>query len=379
MKQASPLSERRMLRSDRFWQETAPYLRLVGGSMPGIVLIGLVMLALYGYFVQHVPAHFPVIGVCAVVLTYGVSTVSIRTYMVQADLIYLMPMEARIGEYLRSCLQNGTLMQLLKAVLFSVAVWPLYQTALSETFSGISFPMLLIAMSLLKLLQIYSWWRETYLRYSTTRKLFAFVRMLIAFLGFYVGLSGHLALALLLISLAMIANLLMLQVPERHARASWERWIELERRRRASWRSILKQFVDVPEERTEVSANPAARFASRIALRRENAFDYLYFLIWCRSPLFGMTVRLSAIAVVILLIVDGVWMKAGIYALFAYLSYLQLAEMARKVQDIAAVTVFAFPLSEHKQRRSARKLAQIIGSVHLFLMLIAAFVIPLLR
>lgn len=342
-------------RSAKFWRSIGPYLRLAGGSLPGLVFLGLIGLWMYNRLIDGLPDSFPAILACSLVLAYSIGSVWVRTFLEPADLIYLLPFESRMRGYFRSCFKSGIRLQTAKVAAFWLLLWPLY--SLSAISEQKSFYIVLAILIGIKWLGIYFWWIEIHIRNRSVQGAYSIIRLLLVFGFVYITLSIETAMAILFIGISSIAFVLLLRIPSTLG-VAWERLIRLERRRISQWRTVLSQFAELSNERPDVRANLLARLARIIPFRKSNAYRYLYFLIWCRSPIFGLTVRLTAVGSLLCLTADNVWLKSGLGLLFAIGLRLQLLELIRyRLPDDNG---FVFPIDEALKAASARFIAGLI-------------------
>jgi ABC-2 type transport system permease protein len=88
--------------------------------------------------------------------------------------------------------------------------------------------------------------------------------------------------------------------------------------------------VDVQELPNRVKSRKAlSRLANLVPFRKESAFRYLYALTLLRSELFGITMRLTFVALAILLVVGSPLLFAGVYGLFQMITNVQLSALDR--------------------------------------------------
>jgi ABC-2 type transport system permease protein len=336
-------------RADRFWRRIMPELRLFGNYLPGFFLAGLVALFLYDRLIgQMEPAPW-LPAACALPVTAAAAWVRVRTWLQPADPVFLMPAEPGMGGYVRRVMRAAWPGQLLAAAGTALAVWPLFRVQGIMTFGA--YGAVILALLVLKTANMLLWWREQQMADGRIRAVFAFARWTGSFLSVLAGLL-HGAVFLLMLAAFLAAVSLIGDRGVARFGFNWERMVALEQRALASWRRFLGQFTETETEGVAARPNPLARLAGFIRHAPENAGHYLYLLVWLRSPLFGITLRLTATGAAIAAAIGDVWLKAGIGALFAAALHVQLKELGR--DEGTAERGHLLPLSEESRRKAAR-------------------------
>lgn len=350
-------------RATRFWRRIAPDFRLAGNYLPGFLFFGMAALVLYVRLAERLAPGPWLPPACALPLAAAVARVRVRTWLQPADRLFLMPAEAALAGYFRRVLLAAWPGQLAVAGATGVAAWPLVRVQGDMPFA--SYGAVIAGLLLLKSANLPMWWREQQLADGRIRRLAALLRGLATWGAIWLGLAHGAAAQLCAGGLLYAALALVFRSAARHP-LHWERLIALEERMLASWRRFLGQFVDAEEGKAAGRDHPLARLAGRAWLAPGQAYRYAYALIWLRSPLFGMTLRLTATGTVLAALADGLALKAGIAALFAVLLRIQLRELGRG--EGAAMRELLLPLPEENRRKAARDIgraAWVAGAVML--------------
>jgi ABC-2 type transport system permease protein len=354
-------------RADRFWRRIMPELRLFGHYLPGFFLVGLVALFLYDRLIEQLQPAPWLPAMCALPVTASVAWVRVRTWLQPADPVFVMPAESAMGGYVRQVILAAWPGQLLAAAGTALAVWPLFRVQGVMTFGA--YGAVIFALLVLKTANMLLWWREQQMAHGRIRAVFALLRWAGTFLSVLAGLL--LGAAVLLICAAFLVSVL-LTGGRRVVRfaLNWERMIALERRALAAWRRFLGQFAATETDGGAARPNPFARLAGFIRHAPENAGHYLYLLVWLRSPLFGITLRLTAIGTAIAAAVGDAWLKAGIGVLFAAALHVQLKELGR--DEGAVEREHLLPLPEAGRKKAARDVRAIVWFVGTLLLAVPA-------
>ncbi|WP_165822345.1 ABC transporter permease [Paenibacillus montanisoli] len=335
-------------RSSDFWRRSAvPYFRYIAQSgLPGvIVMLLLAGMAGYGMLLRNMPEHFPITLVGVAVLTPIICWSPLRTWLREADIVFLVPREAEMPAYLRRSFRyNG--MACAAAVLLLCGIYiPLYLAANGRT----SAVLIVCAALLLKALQLGSAWRERQLVHAGTRRSMRLLRWAATAVG--VASLLHTELWKTAIYLAVVIGLFAL-LYKRLPRypIPWLQLIEEERRTRRRYTVFFGAFTDVPTEAAPVKPRRYLSWmASRIRYRKEHAFIYLYAFTLIRTELGGILIRLTGLGVFtgFLSAHSGLWSgwgAAGVCLLFVWLSGIQLSALAQAHRH--SVWRHVYPLPE---------------------------------
>lgn len=338
-------------RAARYWGKLLPELRVAGNYLPGFFVMGLTVLFLYNRLLDGLTPGPWILPVAAFTLALFLVPVRVRTYAEQADKVFLSATEGEMARVYRRALAAAWPVQLFWVAAAGFAVWPLFR--LLGTMEIAAYLGFIIALLVLKTVHMALWWQEQQMAGGRVRRLFAGLRFLAGCAAIAAGLWQGAAWALLIGGVTGLLLVAGYRIPGRHL-LNWERLIELERRARKGWRRFLGQMTDADDSREEAWQNPLARLARHMAFGPNQTFRYLYVLIWLRSSLFGMCVRLVAAGSVLAAFAGDVWLRAGIGVLFAAALHLQLKELQHWGR--AAEQEYLLPLPEQNRLDAVRQL-----------------------
>ncbi|WP_238323141.1 ABC transporter permease, partial [Gorillibacterium massiliense] len=137
------------------------------------LLIGALLAGLYGYArsLDKIPADFPYLWIGVPVLAAVVAASPIRTYLQDADRVFLLPAEARIGGYFRLALRSALTRQAVLALVALTALWPMYRHVEGTDATG--YPWLAVLVVLAKAAAVLAAWHERRLLAPAHRRLAA--------------------------------------------------------------------------------------------------------------------------------------------------------------------------------------------------------------
>jgi ABC-2 type transport system permease protein len=357
-------------RAALFLKEIRPYLHYATQSASMAALIGFLLFAIgYRLFLQSVTPDFPWRLLCALVMLPVLAGGRIRTYLQEADTLFLLPQEQGMKSYLKAALSRASILQTAAAAAVWLIVWPLYYKLSGG--GGWMFLLLLLAWLLYKQVTLHGRWKELQLRERRTRYGFSLIRWTFSFAAVYGVFALQPAAGILLLALLALAYLGLLSLPSRLP-VNWQLLIELELQHKASIYRVLNWFVDVPSVQGKARnvrwLDRIARFA---AFRPTGAYTYLYTLVWLRSELFGITVRLTIIGMLLTASLSGGLAAAGAYAAFALFSALQLADLKRYYHE--HLWPHIYPVGIEQQKRSISRVRVRIHLAVLILLALPAF------
>ncbi len=143
--------------TDRLWNKrTSDFLLeirpFIGYALQSaaLLIVLLILAGAYFYtrFLSEAPPDFPFRELAALVLLPFLALSPIRTYLKEADLIYMVPMETEMSAYMQKATARAFRIQTLALLAVWTAVWPMY--ALSAGGDGKSFVVILLVLAALK-------------------------------------------------------------------------------------------------------------------------------------------------------------------------------------------------------------------------------------
>jgi ABC-2 type transport system permease protein len=314
-------------------------------GVPGVtIMLLLAGAAGYIWLLQHMPAVFPFTLIGAAALTPIVCWSPLRTWLREADIVFLVPREAEMNVYLRrSFLYNGIAGVIAAAVVCLIFI-PLYLHGPGQ----LAAPLLLAAVVLLKLLSSAAAWRERQLAWRGMRRGVRMLRWAVT----AVGIAALLQTAPWLASLYLIAAaglLALLYSRLQRYPLPWLTLIAEETRTRRRYAVFFSAFIDVPAESSQVAPRRYASWlAARIRYDKPNAFVYLYAYTLIRTELGGILLRLTVFGMFAgwLSAYSALWSgwgAAGVCLLFVWFVGVQLGSLAQSHRHSVWRHVYPLP------------------------------------
>lgn len=331
-------------RKSSFWSKVLPFVPYIFQS--GVAVLFLLLLiafsAWYTAFLQNLPPGLPVLWILLILL--GPLTVysSFRTYMQPADVIFLLPQETGMRQYLKPAFRNGIVYKLIGLYILLLMVWPLYIRSDHE----VRHPLWLIVLVLfvLKLLSAYGAWQELRISTSRARMGYRLLRWSFLWLMLAAWLWQPAWKSALFTVLVGINYVLALRFPMKH-NVPWENLIASEKSGAARVMLLLGWFVDVPAEGQKVIRRRwLSAIGNRISWSRAGAYRYLLTKTFIRSELLGIIARLTLLGMLIVGWNGQTWLGAAIYLFFIFLAGTQLSALRHVHSDTPADAYYPIPV-----------------------------------
>ncbi|WP_055109190.1 ABC transporter permease [Paenibacillus ihumii] len=335
--------ELRTLRSRRkssFWGQIIPYLPYVFQSGVAVVLLILciVFSAWYTSFLQALPPDLPIRWIMLLLL--GPLTVysGFRTYVQPADVIFLLPQESKMKQYLSPAYFSGVIYKLLGLYLVTIVAWPMYIRTGEAT---VPLWAMLLVLLLLKVLSAYGAWQELRIATSRARNGYRLLRwcFILLMLAAWIWLPDW--WKSLLFMLLLSANyILALRFPMKHA-VPWDSLIANEKAGAARTMMILGWFVEIPAEGQKVVRRRWLSMAgNRIPWKQGTSYRYLLTKTFVRSELLGIITRLGLLGMLVLYWTGDSWLGAAVYVFFLFMIGTQLSTLRYVHRDSPAASYY---------------------------------------
>lgn len=281
----------------------------------------------YGKALEGLPETFPYALAATCWLLPFVAASPIRTLLREADLVFLLPLEAKMGAYFRRALLYSFATQSFAAVFAVSASMPLYRHGFADKAEPY---LVVLALALaLKFANLLGAWTEGAIVRGGHRLLFRSARWLAdAVIVYALYRYGGVTAALLM--LAVFAAMGAWARSMRRVRVNWPYLRMKEAGHNTTLLLFFNWFVDVQHLPNRVKTRKLwSRLANLVPFRRRDTYRYLYVLTLLRSELFGMVARLTLVALAILSFLNSPLLFAGVYMLFQLVTNVQLSALGR--------------------------------------------------
>jgi ABC-2 type transport system permease protein len=356
-----------------FYREASRYWSLIASSGLLFTLSILVILGViyYNDFLAWIPVWVPIPEILAILLGFMVTKGSHRTFLKEADLLFLIPLEKKMDVYFQKTQAYNLTVQCVAVFIVLVILSPLYSNKIPVENQNLWFYFLIPL--LLKGWNLHLSWIIQ--RIQDDNKVFyhAIFRFMFNFLFLLWFFKSGSVIFLIGFSVAVI----LFYVYERRARENhayhWLRLLDMERSLQSRFYSFVNFFVDVPHLQSKVKKRAwISGITKWLPFHSSQAYRYLYLKTFLRAnEYFGIYVRLTIIGAFVVYWIPDVYTKGVTYLLFLFLTGIQIRSVwghhARQFwQSI-------FPLPAQRQKDAFIWL-------HFYLLFLQAFllVVPLL-
>jgi ABC-2 type transport system permease protein len=284
----------------------------------------------YNQWLSQLPLTFPYEWVMGIILGIVITASSIRSFLKEPDLVFLLPIEHKMKDYFRQGIIYSFVMHSITLLVTFLVLVPMLQQFTETSFQKLI--VLFFIMVVLKGWNLFLSWRmlhnfdhqSTWLDYSI-RLSFTTVFLVLLFAG-----APFIYLCVLIV--IGVAWALAFLNMTRGKSVKWELLINEEIKLMNRFYRMANLFVDVPHLRSEVKPRKWLDWVTAsIPLKKENLFDFLYIKTFIRSgEYFGLYVRLLIIAGFIIAGVHFEYAALIIVPFFIYISGLQLLGMFKQ-------------------------------------------------
>jgi Predicted ABC-type exoprotein transport system, permease component len=307
-------------RRNAHFQRALRYWNLIGKNS-GLMFFLYAMVIISGFYyrrwLESLPQNFPGVLLVSVILALVAVRSPIRTFLVKADAVFLLPVEAELLSYFRSSRLYSFSFQGITLVLIQIICWPLYQYTAGR--NGV--PFLLVAATVLavKAWNIDSHWQEQFIRDTKPLKV---IRSGLSFLLIYGAAGGLPAVSTFICAGIMFAvSVLLFHRQASYGLLDWSRLIDMDNRQELQFLRFVNLFTDVPRLRHAVhSRRLISAFFPIRALHSDRIYPQLFIKTWIRSDdYFAQYLRLTVIGMLACYFLNN-----GIYTGFVVVSVIYL-------------------------------------------------------
>ncbi|WP_318615595.1 ABC transporter permease [Sporosarcina sp. YIM B06819] len=333
-------------RVKEFYSEIIRYFSVITMSVVySFIIFGAVFLYYYTNFVKWMPSSFPTELLAALVVTSFFLTTGIRTFLKQADVIFLMPAEARLSTYFRKSMVYSACIHAVQLIILLMILSPLIRL------NGIAMIMFPLAFSGLLLLNIRLIWVEQWLVNSFQ----LFTHRMIRFLLFVTILYLLFVDAWLIAgSLILVNSVLWFYVVNKKTTAvQWNFLILREEKTLEKVYKFIHLYIDVPH--LTYSFKPRRQLGwsvkRAISYQQSSAYTYLFAHLFVRlNEFYYLYVRLTIIGCTMIYFVPTYgWLI--IFPILFFTGY-QLLPLKHTLNDYS----HTYPISTAMMKKSFKTL-----------------------
>ncbi|MDQ7725011.1 ABC transporter permease [Bacillus halotolerans] len=354
-------------------KETRMYMKYMLNDHLVIVLIFFIAGAAswYSKWIRDIPAHFPSFWVMAVLFSLVLTGSYVRTLLKEADLVFLLPLEAKMEPYLRQAFVYSYVSQLFPLIALSLVAMPLY-FAVTPGASLVSYAAVFVQLLLLKAWNQALEWRMTFQNDRSMKQMDLVIRFAANTLVLYFVFQSVYVYALV-IYIIMAALYLYVSSAAKGKTFKWESHIEYELRRKQRFYRIANLFTDVPHLKKQAKRRAYLDFLLRfVPFEQRKTFAYMFARAFLRSSDYlGIQVRLTVIFALIMMYASATPIIAGILTVFTvFITGIQLLPLFGHFDHLALQELY--PVKKEAKLKSYFSLLKTALSVQALLMAAAS-------
>ena len=344
--------DERLLWKERFGRtskELSRYLRYIFNGHLVIVFVFLIGTAAYYYqeWLKTLPETFPSAIIMSICMAFLVTYSPIYTFMSEADRIFLLPLETKLGGYFRKSFWISFSMQVYLLLIGLAVFMPMYAAVNQGNFK--SFFPFLIAILIVKVLNLFIRWHVQYYGEKNVLSMDTLIRFMVNLVFLYL-LFSNAALYLIIAAAVILFGLSVYYKQQTKEKGlKWEYLIDQDERRMTSFYRLANLFTDVPKLKNQVKRRKwLDSLLVQIPFQQDQAFTYLFMRTFLRSgDYWGLFVRLTVIgAGAIYFLTFGIG-QVIMAVLFIYLTGFQLLPLWKHHQYHSMLELY--PLSESRK------------------------------
>lgn len=355
-------------------KELGKYLRYIFNGHIVIVFIFLVGAAAYYYqaWVNTLTSEFPVAFIMAVFLALLVTHSPIYTLLKDADRIFLLPLEDKLGPYFSRSVLFSFFIQLY-GLLFGLAVlMPMYAALNAGNFTV--FFLFLVVVSVLKTANLFIRWQVQYYVEISVHRIDSVIRYFVNGVFLYLLFEGASYWLLLPLVLIYVLLYVFYSYQTKEKGLKWEFLVRQHERRMMSFYRLANMFTDVPMLRNSVKRRKWLDFLGGfVSFNKENVYTYLYVKTFVRGgEYFGLFVRLTIIGAIGIYLLPTSYVQLVFVILFLFLTGFQLFPLWKHHQS--KTTMMLYPVRENVKERSFQRILLVLLCIQTLLLSVAIFI-----
>lgn len=354
-------------------KELSRYLRYIFNGHLVIVFLFLLGTAAYYYqeYVKTLTPDFPAALIMAVIIGVFLTYSPIYTFLLEADRIFLLPLESKLSGYFKKSLAVSFFLQLYLLLMVLAVFMPMYVQVYHGEFK--SFFTFLLIIAVMKVWNLLIRWHVQFFVQATVHLLDSFIRYgLNALFLYFLFMNSFVLMTIVIVIMIILYVYWWKQTIEKGLK--WEYLIDQEEKRMTSFYRIANLFTDVPKLKDRVKRRKWLDWLlGRVSFRSEDTYLFLYTRAFIRAgDYFGLVIRLTAIGAGAIYLVSFGLGQILFILLFLYLTGFQLLPLANHHQN--KVWISLYPIEDQWKEKAFRKL--LLG-ILLFESVILSFVLLL--
>lgn len=338
-------------RLDSYYGELRKYLRyMLNDHLLFVLVFGLgALLYYYSGWVKTLDDSFPAPLLMAVTLGALLAWSPVYTFLMRADTIFLLPLEEKMNSYFQKAIRTSFFSQIYLLIAGMAFFMPMYAQVKEE--SAQSFLLCLFVLLGLKIWNLHIRWYVLKQQERESHRVDLVIRLILNGVLLYFLFSSSNLLFVAAVAVIMIGYFLYFKKAAERLTLKWETLVDLEEKRMAAFYRLANLFTDVPHLKGTVKRrqwlDPLLR---KLPFSQTSTYAFLFRRTFVRmSEYFGLYVRLTVIAALVIGFSDQAILQLIIALLFIYLTGFQLLPMIRRHEMKIWVSLYPVPTAEKRK------------------------------
>ncbi|MEK5038283.1 ABC transporter permease [Sporosarcina sp. FSL K6-3457] len=328
-------------RLKEYYSEIIRYFSIITMSVVySLIIFGAVFLYYYIKFLQWIPVSFPTELIAALVIALFFLTTGIRTFLKQADVIFLMPAEARLSPYFRKSM-------IYSASIHAMQLGPLLM--ITSPMFHLNTTVMIISLGLI-ILNIRLIWVEQWLATPLQLVIHKVIRFLLFSTILYLLFVGSWLIAGSLLMITLV--LWFYVINDKTTGVNWDFLIHREEKVLEKIYKFIHLYIDVPQLTYAFKPRMLLSWIIKrvIFYQQASAYTYLFAHLFVRyNEFYYLYIRLTIIGCTIIYFVPTYgWL---IIFPILFFTYYQLLPLQHSLNDHS----HTYPISTTMKNKSFKK------------------------
>ncbi|WP_203364147.1 ABC transporter permease [Bacillus sp. REN10] len=348
-------------RLQSYYGELRKYLRyMLNDHLLFVLVFGLgALLYYYSGWVKTLDETFPAPIIMAVTLGGLLAWSPVYTFLMRADTVFLLPLEEKMNGYFQKAIRTSFFSQIYVLIAALAFFMPMY--AQVKGGSAQSFFLGLLVLLALKLWNLHVRWYVLKQQERESHWSDLAIRFILNGVLLYFLFSSSNLFFVVAVAVMMIGYFIYFKKAAERMTLKWEILVDLEEKRMAAFYRFANLFTDVPHLKGTVKRRQwLDPTLGRLPFSQTSTYAFLFRRTFVRmSEYFGLFVRLTVIAALVIGFSDQMILQLIIALLFIYLTGFQLLPMIRRHEMKIWVSLYPVP-SVEKRKALLRLLSNLL-------------------
>lgn len=347
-------------------KEMSRYLRYIFNGHLMIVMIFLIgsLSFYYQQWIKTLDDQFPAALIMAVVLGLLLTYSPVYTFLLDADRVFLLPIENKLSTYFWKSGIVSFVLQAYIILMALAALMPMYVQVYGTTYKVFFY--FLSSLLLLKIWNLATRWRIQYYVELNVHYVDTLIRYCLNTVFIYLLFVSANKLFLVFLSIVMIAFFYFFYKNSLKKGLKWEELIKLEHNRQTAFYRIANLFTDVPKLKDAVKRRKWLDWvASKITYKQANSELYLLTRTFLRAgDYLGLAFRLTIIGAVLIYYWEFIYGQYVFLVLFLYLTGFQLQPLKNHHRNILWNDLY--PTGNDQREQAFRRILSTVLTIQSF-------------